>query len=733
MRTGLGATVARSKLARWKLSLLAGVSVLVLTAAAPPTGEVVPTAPAAGIHTALDLQQALIHTTYKPSAMAMQAAKAQAGLLSTGLVLDEGQGVHVEDEVIIMEGDDEIVTSFGQGAYGLRLDQQVQNPMRVTERLYEHFPDEFDFVVVWTTFWDYGADGLAYYVGIRNNTAGIGQQTFNNGWMWGSSAIGELEGFLNMKSINLYGDIADPDNYAYPVMGQEITHRYLAYLKFRRADGSISGDMLGRDNAHWSTLLHAYASVQDGNHWMDNDNGSFTLLGSMMHFSPLDLYALGLFDSSEVEPFFLIEDATYEGESYGGLTQFPVGITIQGSRTEITMDDVISAHGPRIPTFEDAQKEFRVAYVLVTRPNETLDDVWPEVQAVQTFRTTWDDKFEEWTFGRGTLCSRTSAACDLASLAVTDGAVAELDGDLDGMPEPGDTLRASLTITNDGGAPSMNSSATVVVPDGVDITVASPVLDLPDLGVGESATLEEAFDLELGLDAPCGTEVSLKLELKTQDTTRYGSLTFPIGFQDVLTDGFEEDGDWLVDPYGSDTASTGTWQRVVPVGVDGGQVGINLQTQPATDQSGHGMAWITGGQGGGDLGDDDIDEGTTTLVSPAFDLSDGFDPMLSYWSWRIGLDFNDPSGYIVAEDNDPLTVEISPDDGATWILVDEDISNEQAWLHKTVRLLDHLETPPAALRVRVIARDVPPQSLSEAGFDSLRLYELQPSCYGIFE
>ena len=681
---------------------------------------------------AFSIEQALIHSDFKPSALSLAAAENIAEQISDEAVVSESPGVYLEDDVIILEGDNQIVTSFGNGKYGLRFDNQVQNPTAVTERVFEHFGDVYDFVVVWTTFWDYGADGLAYYVGVRNNNAGIGQPTFNNGWMWGSNPAGRLQGFINQKSINLYGDLSEDDNYAYPVMGQELTHRWLAFMKFRDDSGAISSDMLGRDQSHWSTLMHAYASVQDGNYWMDNDNGTFTLLGSMMQYSPLDLYGMGLFAPEEVEPWFLIDNATYNGQEYNGLTQFPQGITINGTRRDITIEDVQSANGPRIPTHIDSQKEFRLAYVLITRPGEAAADVWPELQSVVTFKDTFDAKFEEWSFGRGKLCSRASAACDLATVAIDASTVEEVSGDLDGMPEPGDTVRVGLTVVNDGGALAEAATITLVDDPALDLTIATPTLELPALDVGEQVTIDEAFEISLGSETPCGITATLKVELKTQDLTKFGEIAFPVGFQDLFVDDFEgADTGWVVNPDGTDTASTGGWAQVQPVGVDGGYVGVNVQTQPATAQSGQ-IAWITGPKGG-DLGEDDIDEGTTSLISPLIDLTGVADPMVSFHSWRIGLDFNDPSGYVVAEDNDTLTTEISGDSGETWVLVDEDISNEQLWVQKTVRVLDHLDEAPTGLMVRFTARDVPPQSLSEAGIDSFQVYELQASCYGIFD
>ena len=61
------------------------------------------------------------------------------------------------------------------------------------------------------------------------------------------------------------------------------------------------GGELGRDAAHWSALMHAEGSVQDGNAWRDNEDGTFTLTDSFSRFSTLDLYAMGMIAPERVE------------------------------------------------------------------------------------------------------------------------------------------------------------------------------------------------------------------------------------------------------------------------------------------------------------------------------------------------------------------------------------------------------------------------------------------------
>jgi len=679
------------------------------------------------------LDELLQHTSFRPSRLAREIASQELGPVVLGpTLLTSGADLHTVGEIIVVEGDAATVTDFGGGQYGLRFDNQVQNLPEVVRRVLTRYGDDFDFVAIWTSFWDFGADGLAYYVGVRNDTQGIGRQRFDQGSFWGSGQGGRLQGVLNMKSIGVYGNITNPNNFVYPVMGQEMTHRWLAFMRFRRANGQVSGAMLGRDGAHWSSLMHAEASVQDGNDWRDNGDGTFTLLRSNRQFSTLDLYGVGMFGPDEVEPWFLIEDASYQGQQLTGLTQLPRNITIEGTRTDIGIDQVVSANGPRVPAALDAQKDFRIAYVLVTAPGETVADVQGEIASIETFRELWDQRFVEWTHGRGFLCSRVTADCDRAKLVVTGHELYEIEGDGDGMPSPGETVQVLLTVTNEGGGVAEGPRAHIIGPEGVDVTVGHTPVTFDDLAPGESVTLDAGLVLTIGPDAPCARELRFKVELATGDVLTQGELVIPIGFRDLFYDDFEEDRGWLVDPYGTDDATAGHWERARPQGVNARRAGLDFQTQPDGGVDG-GQCYVTGARAGQQIGSHDVDDGITTLLSPVIPVAGADDPRVSYYSWRTGLDFNSVAGMVVADDNDPLSVELSADGGATWILVEEDISNAQAWQHKEWRLADFFEPLPDAIQLRVIARDMDPQSLSEAAIDKVRVFDLQPSCFGIPE
>lgn len=673
-------------------------------------------------------------STYRPNPGVQAKIDAMDATLATQGASFAAGDVSIQGEIVVMEGDASFVTDFGGGQYGLRFDNQQQDPIALTNKFYENFGDDFDFLVVWTSFQDQGSEGLAYYIGVKNDTQGIGRELYNQSPFWGSSSS-KLQGFLNMKAISSYGsNITNPNNPVYAIMGQEITHRWLAFMQFQRANGQMSGDMLGRDDSHWSALMHAHASVQDGIWWNDNGNGTFTKQGDNASFSPLDLYGMGLYAPEEVEPWFLIDDAMYNGQSVGPVqANIPNGLTVSGTKTEITIEQVIAANGARLPNATNSQKEFRIAYILVTAPGEGIASVQEELADIETFRNIWDEQFSEWTDGRATICSRASGPCDKGVLAVESVSIDDATaGDGDGLAEPGETVLVRPRLINSGTA-GIDAGEAAMVIDGVPgVTLNNSLTLFPALEAGGTVETNEPFGVKIGADVECGTELELKLTFTAGKVQASDTIRLPVGLVDIFYDGFEEEQGWVVNADGIDTAANGRWERKSPEGVTAGYLGLDITTQPGADKSGSGLAMVTGA-GGGDLGEFDVDDGVTSVTSPEIALGDAYDPRLSFWMWRTGLNFNDPSGEVVPEDNDPLIVQVSAD-GSTWIQVLADITNAQEWAYREYRLSDVFGgTLPDSIHVRFTAVDAAPQSLSEALVDEVRVFDLAPSCFGITE
>lgn len=173
-------------------------------------------------------------------------------------------------------------------------------------------------------------------------------------------------------------------------------------------------------------------------------------------------------------------------------------------------------------------------------------------------------------------------------------------------------------------------------------------------------------------------------------------------------DNFEADQGWTV--ANSPGLGDGAWDRGVPVG--GGDRG-----DPATDSDGSGQCWLTDNADG----NTDVDDGTTILTSPLFDLSTLQNPQVTYARW-----FSNNTGG--GPETDTLVVEISENDGASWTILEtvgptsSDANPEISggWFSKTYPI-------PAAsqFRIRFTAEDVNPQSVVEAGIDAFAILDFE--------
>jgi matrixin len=169
----------------------------------------------------------------------------------------------------------------------------------------------------------------------------------------------------------------------------------------------------------------------------------------------------------------------------------------------------------------------------------------------------------------------------------------------------------------------------------------------------------------------------------------------------VINDNAETDIGWAV----TGSASDGQWDRGVPVG--GGDRG-----DPAIDADGSGAAWLTDNVDG----NSDIDNGTTTMTSPALDASHP-ESIVEYWTW-----LSNNTGAAAGED--PITVEISNNNGATWTTLEvigpDGPQAGGGWFFSSFRIADFI-TPTAQFKIRFTAEDSGAGSIVEAGVDGVTI------------
>ena len=120
----------------------------------------------------------------------------------------------------------------------------------------------------------------------------------------------------------------------------------------------------------------------------------------------------------------------------------------------------------------------------------------------------------------------------------------------------------------------------------------------------------------------------------------------------------------------------------------------------------------------------DIDDGTTTLISPTLDASGG-EAYLSYWRWFSNVEGASPEA-------DVLEVEIS-NDGLLWVNVETvgptGPEVQGGWFFNSIRVADFI-APNDSVRIRFIAGDLGEGSVVEAAIDgvSMLVYECDTVC-----
>lgn len=263
----------------------------------------------------------------------------------------------------------------------------------IAQEFYRTHKDEYDFLTIFSTFdFKIEREAVAFYLGVKNDTLGIGSQIFDNGHFYGSG--GKLQGTVDMGNIaKLASSPLDPGfEFSLDILGHEMLHRWSSFVKFRDSSGNPSTALLGKDGSHWSYLLDTKGSLEYGNSWRDNGDGTFTSVAARKYYSPLDLYLMGMIDSSQVPPMLLIDNPLIDPKKVSGS-----GDTISGTPRYITIEDIISAEGERVPKAENAQKQFKMAFILVTPGTLTRDDL----NGIENIRKGFLARFSILTDGQG--------------------------------------------------------------------------------------------------------------------------------------------------------------------------------------------------------------------------------------------------------------------------------------------------------------------------------------------
>ncbi len=177
-----------------------------------------------------------------------------------------------------------------------------------------------------------------------------------------------------------------------------------------------------------------------------------------------------------------------------------------------------------------------------------------------------------------------------------------------------------------------------------------------------------------------------------------------------------------------DDATTGKWDWNAPIGSFGTPGDASTMVQPDHQNTPGGeFCWITGNAPNDQaaIGEEDVDGGTTTLMTSNIDMSGMVEPIVTYWRWYVN---NPPSG---ANPNaDWWQTFISNDGGSSWVKVEETKISDRSWRRMAFRVSD-LIGPTSTVKLKFNASDsiragqeLDGGSLVEAAIDDIQLWDL---------
>lgn len=277
------------------------------------------------------------------------------------------------------------------------------NPFAVYEKLQAQFrigDHELDAVAMFQSFYtDLIFWAGAYAIGGNPQVGGISATSNYYGPKAPRAAT-----LLHMNQLE-YGYFEKQES-ASQVMLHELGHRWLYF--FRIKDGQQTSSVLNPTSAHPAAYVDTRSafqvyrgeesSVMGGAYFTQTEEGTWKATAANSGFSWTDLYLMGLASAEEVRPWFYLADT----DPALPLAYWPQdGIVVSGSKKDVNVQQIIDVHGPRIPQIGAAQKQFRVAFVLVTEPG--VEPAAVEVAKLNEWRALFERDFLTATGGRGSV------------------------------------------------------------------------------------------------------------------------------------------------------------------------------------------------------------------------------------------------------------------------------------------------------------------------------------------
>jgi uncharacterized protein (TIGR03437 family) len=343
-------------------------------------------------------------------------------------------------------------------ANGLQIDI-----VTVAQRFYQTHEDAYDYLVVYNNMGiaAAGEGTIAFENTVRSSGTGYNVPQQDAGAEYGSPT--RLQSILQMGNLTQYP--ADPTalvparsqqgDTPLSILAHETGHLFLAFTSVYDPSTAAGGPMLGYQLAHWSFLYDSEASVMEGERILDRGSSvspQFKTTDTVQAYSPLDQYLMGFRASAGVSDTFYVNNPR---PGYPAVLHPLSGITLDGTKVNVSAADIVRAAGRRTPDSTVAQRHFRFAFILVVPTGSQ-----PDTQQIDTYRRQFEPFFAQASSGNAAADTSLKRSLSVSAPGVVAGMSAAAVVALTAPPS------ADLTITFT--APNGNAGVpkSVTIPSG---------------------------------------------------------------------------------------------------------------------------------------------------------------------------------------------------------------------------------------------------------------------------
>ena len=262
----------------------------------------------------------------------------------------------------------------------------------VAKKFYELNPDKkttYDFLSIFSTFRN--PVTIESHDSIRYDATGIG--------LLRTPSPDDLP--IKLLGINLLNDTyktiylqsKDIKNNLW-LLVHETGHQWLQYLE------NVKGVSDGSHYSKWADTGfikngQQWSDAMGGWPWKDNKDGTVSASNIQKQaFSPLSLYLMGFAPASEVPNMRIVIPASSDDKNFQN---------VKGTFTTISVNDIIAQYGARTPSYQNSQKNFKMAYILLTKKGETLEQYGADLNNVNTVAKDFPAEWNLVTNGRSTI------------------------------------------------------------------------------------------------------------------------------------------------------------------------------------------------------------------------------------------------------------------------------------------------------------------------------------------